>query len=34
MGCISQRSFLPFVVYRILLGIALIVLLVTGVIAA
>ncbi|GAA4481998.1 undecaprenyl-diphosphate phosphatase [Microbacterium panaciterrae] len=34
MRWISQRSFLPFVVYRILLGIALIVLLATGVIAA
>ncbi|OZB88072.1 MAG: undecaprenyl-diphosphatase, partial [Microbacterium sp. 14-71-5] len=32
MRWISQRSFLPFVVYRILLGIALIVLLALGVI--
>jgi len=34
MSYISKRSFLPFVIYRILLGIALIVLLATGVIAA
>jgi len=31
---ISKRSFMPFVIYRVLLGIALIVLLATGVIAA
>ena len=34
LSYISKRSFLPFVVYRILLGGALIVLLSTGVIAA
>jgi len=34
MNYISKRSFLPFVVYRILLGIVLIVLLATGVISA
>jgi undecaprenyl-diphosphatase len=34
MGYISRRSFLPFVVYRIVLGVLLIVLLSTGVLAA
>lgn len=34
LNYISKRSFLPFVVYRVLLGVALIVLLSTGVIAA
>ena len=34
MSYISKRSFLPFVIYRILLGVALIVLLSTGLIAA
>jgi undecaprenyl-diphosphatase len=34
MNYISKRSFLPFVIYRILLGVALIVLLVTGVLQA
>ena len=34
MGWISKRSFLPFVIYRVLLGTALIVLLATGVIPA
>ncbi|WP_341974884.1 undecaprenyl-diphosphate phosphatase [Microbacterium sp. LWO13-1.2] len=34
MNWISKRSFLPFVIYRILLGVALLVLLGTGVIAA
>jgi len=34
MSWISKRSFLPFVIYRVLLGVALIVLLSTGVIAA
>ncbi|GAB2570611.1 undecaprenyl-diphosphate phosphatase [Leucobacter ruminantium] len=33
MGYISKRSFMPFVVYRLLLGIAIIVLLVTGVLS-
>jgi len=34
MGYISRRSFLPFVIYRIVLGVVLIVLLSTGVLAA
>jgi undecaprenyl-diphosphatase len=34
MGYISRRSFLPFVIYRIVLGVLLIVLLTTGVLAA
>ncbi|MGK9146920.1 undecaprenyl-diphosphate phosphatase [Plantibacter flavus] len=34
MGYISKRSFLPFVIYRIVLGVVLLVLLGTGVIAA
>lgn len=34
MGYISRRSFLPFVIYRIALGIVLIVLLLTGVLSA
>ncbi len=34
MNWISKRSFLPFVIYRILLGTVLLVLLGTGVIAA
>lgn len=34
MNYISKRSFLPFVIYRILLGTVLLVLLGTGVIAA
>ena len=34
MSYISKRSFLPFVVYRIVLGVVLIVLLGTGVVAA
>jgi undecaprenyl-diphosphatase len=34
MGYISRRSFLPFVIYRIALGVALIVLLLTGVLSA
>lgn len=34
MNWISKRSFLPFVIYRVLLGVALIVLLVTGVVPA
>ncbi|MFF1573579.1 undecaprenyl-diphosphate phosphatase [Leifsonia sp. NPDC058292] len=34
MGYISRRSFLPFVIYRIVLGVVLIVLLGTGVLAA
>ena len=33
MRWISKRSFLPFVIYRILLGVALLILLGTGVIA-
>jgi undecaprenyl-diphosphatase len=34
MGYISRRSFLPFVIYRIVVGVALIVLLMTGVLTA
>jgi undecaprenyl-diphosphatase len=34
MKYISKRSFLPFVIYRVLLGIAIIVLLSTGVLTA
>jgi undecaprenyl-diphosphatase len=34
MGYISRRSFLPFVIYRIVLGVLLVVLLTTGVLAA
>jgi undecaprenyl-diphosphatase len=34
MGYISRRSFLPFVIYRVVLGVVLIVLLSTGVLAA
>jgi undecaprenyl-diphosphatase len=34
MSYISRRSFLPFVIYRIILGVVLIVLLSTGVLAA
>src|SRR5690606_25833222 len=34
MNWISKRSFLPFVIYRILLGVTLLILLATGVIAA
>ena len=34
MGYISRRSFLPFVIYRIVVGVLLIVLLSTGVLAA
>jgi undecaprenyl-diphosphatase len=34
MGYISRRSFLPFVIYRIALGVVLIVLLMTGVLSA
>jgi undecaprenyl-diphosphatase len=33
MNWISKRSFLPFVIYRVLLGIVVIVLLSTGVLA-
>jgi undecaprenyl-diphosphatase len=34
MGYISRRSFLPFVIYRIALGVLLMILLATGVLAA
>ena len=34
MSYISKRSFLPFVIYRMLLGVALVVLLLTGVLQA
>jgi len=34
MNYISKRSYLPFVVYRVVLGLVLIVLLSTGVLAA